>query len=590
MMTLSEYQPLSQDNRQSVYAILLTMVASVTGLALLIRRRWQQAPVEVDSAVMQTPADTAFIPVEQPSPSKKIPRVAARQVSQPRARSVTAVIGLALVGYGFLTGAQSLMLGSRNPLIPALGFLVGFVLLNPLYSHYERQWRAENAAESPADIAIYTMRNRFLYWITGLFFMVVTLVLAQLGSVSFILIFCWLMGVFAFSRLLLNGQPLLTRAMIAKGAKILRDNRQIALIVGGLSLVALALPLSTANIHSDCALRLINMAAIVALVPLTFLLGREWGDQWTGLVAAGFSAVSLWALALSKQDGLYTLLALAGGMYVLALLIFIRTHNRRAIILAGVALAAGGLLNMLLWLAFPLLPLAALIEERHRPGHTRWSQMTRVTAACLFVIVLIAPALNAAQLNTLLADNPSDDIALLNQLQPTPPPRANALRVANPQLSWLEGLSNSVLLFNLTSDPNPLHGVVNRPVLSPAISAALLLGLLGLGWRFYVRQRWQEAVIVIALVLLLVPAGYSQQLPVRYPNLLLAAPALPLVMVIAANGLALPLRLITARSEKTGLWIVVVIVVVILLSAFVDAQAHYQTIFYPLAQSIKDIN
>jgi hypothetical protein len=45
----------------------------------------------------------------------------------------------------------------------------------------------------------------------------------------------------------------------------------------------------------------------------------------------------------------------------------------------------------------------------------------------------------------------------------------------NPQYVFTEAFFNSLLMFNLTSDPNPLHGIVNQPAFSPVLAAAFLV-------------------------------------------------------------------------------------------------------------------
>ena len=573
-----------QPNRQPAYAILLTMFASLTGLALLIRRRWQATPTEGELTPEAAPPETAVIAATPaPAAARRTP------VSRQRTLSISVILLLAFSGYAALTLMQLASMNSRDPIMPLVGLISGFVLVNPLYTRYERQWRSAPEDSVPLPVATGPrLRNRFLYWASGLFFTVWTLVLAQLGNISLMLVAGWLLGSLAFGRLLLNGQALAIRELVVSIGTKLNENRQIVLLLAGLSLVALVLPLSTPNLHDDPVRMLVNLAALMALVPLAYLLGRAGHDRWTGLIAAAFSAVSLWALALSKQPGLDTLLAVSGGVYVLGLLTLLRTHDRRASLIAGVGLAAAGWLYPLVLVAFPLLPLAVLITERRRPDHSRLSQAHQVLSASLFTLVLAAPALNGGQIQALLADNPAEAIPLINQLQPAPPPREDAIKAPNPQLSWLEGTASSLLLFNLTSDPNPLHGIVNRPVLSPAVSAAFLLGALGLAWRIYARPNWADALLLAALVLLLIPAGYNAQLPVRYPNLLLAAPVLPLVLVIAASGLVLPLRLLVSQRAKAGLAIALMIIGLVVVSAFIDAQGHYQNVFYPVYASLSD--
>jgi len=156
---------------------------------------------------------------------------------------------------------------------------------------------------------------------------------------------------------------------------------------------------------------------------------------------------------------------------------------------------------------------------------------------------------------------------------------------ANPQLSVSEGLFTSLLMFNLTSDPNPLHGMVDRPVFSPILSALFIVGLLALAWRIDAHRRWKDIFLLSALVITLFPSALQFGLPVRYPDIQRAAMALPVALVIAALGASVVTEAVIARLGRVGLFIAIILLLTAMAFIAVDANQHYTNYFLPIYEN-----
>lgn len=175
-------------------------------------------------------------------------------------------------------------------------------------------------------------------------------------------------------------------------------------------------------------------------------------------------------------------------------------------------------------------------------------------------------------------------IVLARVMTPTvipDPPRQEQIP-ANPQLLLSEGLFTSLLMFNLTSDPNPLHGIVNRPVFSPILSALFVVGLLTLAWHVYVCRRRVDIFLLVALVITLLPSALQFSLPVRYPDLQRGAMALPVAMVIASLGVSSLIQPLVARLDRVGAVIALALLIAALILIAVDANRHYTNVFLPI--------
>lgn len=300
-----------------------------------------------------------------------------------------------------------------------------------------------------------------------------------------------------------------------------------------------------------------NSLWLALSVPVIYGVGFVLAGRWMALFSAGFMATSSWGLALIKADGPYSLVVLIASLYLLALLGIYRWKSNLA------ALALGGLFITGLWV-FPgflvngLLALCVIVlTHTWGPRWRRWA--------------------SGGRLLTLLALGVGLSILIEAILHDTSAPA-----LANPQFSLLESLSTSLLMFNLTSDPTPLHGIVYRPVLVPLAAAGFLTGMLALAWRLYARRAWVDALPLVALIIGLIPAALPLAPPVRYPDLQQGAAALPVVMLIAGGGMACLCHVLVLKLDKLGVILVTVLLGVVLLLCFQEARLHYQYAVEPL--------
>lgn len=139
----------------------------------------------------------------------------------------------------------------------------------------------------------------------------------------------------------------------------------------------------------------------------------------------------------------------------------------------------------------------------------------------------------------------------------------------SPALTLLDALSAALLLFNLTGDPNPLHGLVNRPVFAPPLAALFAFGLLVWAVRLRQSRRWSDVFPLAALVVALLPSA----LAVYNPDAQRAALALPVALCFAAYGAAVLVRQLMTRLGNAGaavaIWLVLAALVVTALDVYV---------------------
>ena len=547
--------------RSTLYAALLAAVASVGGLALVALRRWRGAahPLPEEAPAMAENTNAAALPAVVED--VKIPP-ATRDVEKSTIKQTAALsigrIAAALAGIGCLAGAQAPLLGSRHPAVPLLLFIAGGLLLQPMYLYYERCWLHEDAPQVDTGVSAApgSTRPRALYWAGWLFFAAVCVVLRQIGVGGMLLIFCWLMSVAALLYAALNGQPLLPSTRFSHWQALAQARRAEIIGVLALTLIAAFVQLFTPSLPQTT---LAGSALAVLIVPAAYLCGRQFGGIMTGFYAAGLAVVSGWALALGKAGGLYAGLAVASALYLLALHHIRRSQQRVGYIWAGLAVGAGTLILPAFGYSLLLLLLMWLGQ---RPYRVRG--IGQVIVAVLLVLTVSLPAL---------------PLPPVGGVSPTP---TNEAVPPNPQTSLAESLPTTLLLLNLSSDPNPLHGIVYRPALSPVEVAAFLTGLMGIAWRIYASHNWREALLPLALVALALPSAVVTDVPVRYPDLQRAAGMLPAALVIAAMGMNWTLGLFEARWRKAGKVAFAVVFAAALVIVLAGWQQHYHQQVLPL--------
>jgi hypothetical protein len=311
----------------------------------------------------------------------------------------------------------------------------------------------------------------------------------------------------------------------------------------------------------------------VLLVPAAYLLvsrfeagitGRRAGFNLAGLLAAGFLVVSGWPLVLVKTGDLYTTLAFFAALLVTALANwFAASAAPRNMPLASV-IGAFALLILVTWLVSPLFGALALLLPAFNLLYLLENRFSR-----LQVVLGVGAALVLA-LPFLLA---LDSALAANSL-------TRAADGLNPALALLDSLAASLLLFNLTGDPNPLHGIFDRPVFSPALAALFAFGLLAWMARIRSARRWLDGLPLAALVFSLLPSA----LAATYPDAQRAALALPVALFFAAYGAACLARLFVARLGSLGAALALWLLLVALAFTAADAYRHYTAVFLPAAQ------
>lgn len=481
------------------------------------------------------PAAAETLPPEQKAEMPVLAAELPAQLQPEHARPVLARLAalsplVAALGLAGWTLAQAHLLESRQPVLPLLLYIGGLALLLPALRSFPlsaietRGENGEHKTDSPPFAALWG----------GVWGMAALLVLMFIAAMT--------PGLFP-------NPPTLPAEITQRDSAFLFEYLQ-------------------AQIRVDW-----GALFTVLLIPATYLLvsrfeagitGRRAGLNLAGLLAAGFLVVSGWPLALVKTGDVYAALAFFAALLMTALVNgFTASAAPRNIPPASV-IGAFVLLILVTWLVSPLFGALALLLPAFNLLYLLENRFSR-----LQVVLGVGAALVLALPFWLVVDS----ALAANSLSQT----ANGL---SPALALLDSLAASLLLFNLTGDPNPLHGIFNRPVLSPPLAALFVFGLLVWAVRIRGVRRWSGGLPLLALVFGLLPAA----LAATYPDAQRAALALPVALFFAAYGAAFLARMLVRRLGSLGAALALWLLLAALALTAADAYRHYTVVFLPAAE------
>lgn len=332
-----------------------------------------------------------------------------------------------------------------------------------------------------------------------------------------------------------------------------------------------------------------TLSAIFALllIPCLYLLGQEAYDKRTGIVTAGFGATALWTLGIAKSASPYALLACIGALGLWLLLRAYRTHATQLYLAAALLIGTGISFTPLatyggLLLIVPLvLALLRVTPDEFAPLPLFRRPVVTIPTVVLpaFGLLLLVAAIFS---NSPGAPRPRFDVGAPF---PEPPPYAERVGYSQPY-AILDGAFQTLLALNLTSDPTPFTGAVNRPVVSPLVSAAFALGGFALIWRIAWARRGEDLIVLLAVMISVLPSALLIEPPIRTPHMGRAALALPVLLLIAAQGVGLiadlALALIKGDNEHRQTRLPLAsLFVILLVFAYTDAVDHYSNVAFP---------
>lgn len=280
------------------------------------------------------------------------------------------------------------------------------------------------------------------------------------------------------------------------------------------------------------ALKTVTALMGLLTVPGVYLLAREMFDEEVGLLAAFFTSVSIWPVAIARVGLRYPLDPVFVAFSMFFLVRALRKQSRNDFLMAGLMLGIG--LNgyspfrvtVLVAIAFLILWLIlGRNVTRDRLRHYVLNAGIMFGAVALVFLPLMRYVLYKPEMFFFrtLTRVTSDEVTI----------------PGNPMLIFLDNVWRGILMFNVRGDVVWVNSIPNLPIVDYITGALILVGALYAAYRIIRFREYPYLFIFVAIFILLLPSTLSIAFPEENPSVVRAGGAVPFVMILAALPLAL---------------------------------------------------
>jgi hypothetical protein len=269
------------------------------------------------------------------------------------------------------------------------------------------------------------------------------------------------------------------------------------------------------------------LAGLFAL-PFIYLLGKEIGNRWVGLLAFILAGIAYWPNVISRVGLRFPLYALFAAPMLYFLIRGLKNSNRNDLLLAGLALGLGlhGYSPMRI---VPFIVLIAVgIYMLHSQSRGKRNEVIWGLVALAFVAFVIFLPL----FRYMISDPEMFGYRAFSRLGTT--------ERTFPAPVWQIFIDNtwkSMTMFFYDNGGIWVHSIVGRPALDVITAAMFFAGIVALLVRYFRRRHWLDLFLLLSIPLLMLPSILSLAFPEENPSLNRSSAAIVPVFVIAALGL-----------------------------------------------------
>lgn len=315
-------------------------------------------------------------------------------------------------------------------------------------------------------------------------------------------------------------------------------------------------------------LKLSMALAFLASLVYVYLLGKEVGDRWTGLLAMLLIGVASWTNILARSGMRLVLTPVFVAPVLFYLLRGLRRSSRNDLILGGFLLGLG----LLGYSAFRVMPLVVILVfvvymAQHNQPKTNDATLGGLGVIILFSLVGVLPLLRYA----------------------IQYPDAFFYRMATRMTGAEQAIQGSAFVVFLKNTVNAfampfwrdgqtwIISVINRPALDLITATFYILGVVVLIYAWIRRRNWQYLVLLVSIPLLMLPSILALAFPNENPSLSRAGGAVIPVILVAVIALQSFLSTLWRNVQRSTGRILVVAFAVVLIA--VSAAQNYDLVF-----------
>lgn len=278
---------------------------------------------------------------------------------------------------------------------------------------------------------------------------------------------------------------------------------------------------------SFISLKLGTALAGLLTLPYIYLLGKELGNRWVGLLAFILAGVAYWPNVISRVGLRFPLYPLFTAPTLFYFVRGLRRSNRNDFILAGVALGLG----LHGYSPFRFVPILIVLGTGiyllHRQSKDKRYQA--VWALCMLALVAFLIFLPLARYA--LSNPQMFGYRALSRL--------SSSERSIPGAAWqifFENLWKAEIMPWWDNGNIWVHSIPGRPALDAITAVFYLFGSVWLMIRYVQKRRWQDIFLLLSVPLLMMPSILSLAFPEENPSLNRTGGAIIPVFIIAAVG------------------------------------------------------
>jgi len=320
---------------------------------------------------------------------------------------------------------------------------------------------------------------------------------------------------------------------------------------------------------SFMSLKIGTVLAGLAALPYIFLLGKEMGSRWTGLLAMILAGIAYWPNVTSRVALRFALFPCFTAPALYYLIRGLRTSRRNDLLLSGLFLGIGlhgyspmRIVPIVLMVGF----LLYLVHGQSRGK--RWQASVSMSLLALISLLVFLPLLRY-----ILDDPQMFAFRAFSRMGETERAiNGSALAV------FASNLWKASIMFFWDNGSIWVHSIPGRPALDSVTAALFFLGIIFLIARYLRTRNWADLFLLVTIPLLMLPSVLSLAFPDENPSLNRTGGAYVSVFVIAAMGLEEILRTLgrcgrtvtKSRSLVAGLAVALILV---------SAASNYDLVF-----------
>lgn len=316
-----------------------------------------------------------------------------------------------------------------------------------------------------------------------------------------------------------------------------------------------------------------KIGAILAgllVLPFIYLIGKEIGNRWVGLLAMAFAGVAYWPNVIARLALRFTFYPFFAAPTLYFFIRGLRRKSRNDLLITGLLLGLG----LHSYTPIRILPVVIVVGVVLYMLHQRSWQVQRRTFVSLAMLTLIA-VVGFIPLLRYIANPLNREMFLYRAMT-----RVGTVEQPLPDKPWkilVSNTWNAMRMFGWDNGEVWTVSVPHRPALDPISACLCYLGMGVLFIRYLRKRNWLDLFLLLSVPMLMLPSILSLAFPAENPVLSRTSGAL--IPVFLMVGIALESFLSVLWKRFGPRWGRVTVVGLGLILFALAANKNYDLVF-----------